>query len=311
MTQALTVGLVARIFINMPVWAAQHIGAFEREGLEVTAEVLYGVQNVTDAVRTRRVDIGIGTPESVLSDPGGPDGLVIVAGNARKLNNGLIAARGITSVEQLRGRTIGVSHAQEGTALLVAEMLASYGLRSGVDYQIKAIGVASKRWEEIQQGTLDAGLQTPPDKYIGEDEGYANLGDISDYVPDYQFTTVNVRRDWAAQSADALTAFLRALAASTQWLYDEPAAAVELAGAVLQTIPDYAQRDYDHFIRTASLPADLSLSPAGMAKVVQVMGKAGTLASGTRADDRVDLSYLNAATPHATTPNSATTAATL
>ena len=96
MTQPLTVGLVAPIFNNMPVWAADHLGLFADAGLAVTAKVLYGVQNVTSAIKDGSTGIGLGTPEGVLSDPDGA--LVMVAGNASKLANGLIARRGIDTV---------------------------------------------------------------------------------------------------------------------------------------------------------------------------------------------------------------------
>jgi NitT/TauT family transport system substrate-binding protein len=293
MTQPLTVGLVAPIFTNMPVWAADHLGLFADAGLTVTAKVLYGVQNVTNATRDGSAEIGLGTPESVLSDPDGA--LVIVAGNASKLANGLIARRGIDTVADLQGSIVGVSHLTEGTALLATEMLAAHGLEVGSDYRLEAMGVASARWEAIQSGALDAGLQTPPHKYIAEDEGYPNLGEISDYVPDYQFTTVNVRADWARSHEEALRGFLSALSRATQWLYDQPDAATELAAEAMATTPDYAGRDYRHFAAARSLAPDLALSPPGMAKVIEVMHAAGTLPDG---DDswraRIDLSYLPA-----------------
>jgi NitT/TauT family transport system substrate-binding protein len=296
MTRALTVGLVAPIFINMPVWAADHLGLFADAGLAVTAKVLYGVQNVTTATQDGTVEIGLGTPEGVLSDDSAI--LVIVAGNACKLSNGLIARRGIDTVADLRGSTVGVSHLTEGTALLATEMLAAHGLQAGSDYRLEAIGVASARWEAIQSGDLDAGLQTPPHKYIAEDQGYPSLGEISDYVPDYQFTTVNVRAAWAQRHPETLRAFLAALSQATQWLYEEPDAATDLAAQVMATTPDYASRDYQHFAATRSLAPDLALSAAGMAKVVDVMRAAGTLpaddgdAAGWRA--RIDLSFLPA-----------------
>jgi len=143
MTQSLTVGLVAPIFNNMPVWAAENLGLFAEASLTVTAKVLYGVQNVTSATLDGSVEIGLGTPEGVLSDPDGT--LVIVGGNARKLANALIARRGIATIADLRGAVVGVSHATEGTALLVTEMLAAHGLRAGRDYRLEAIGVASAR----------------------------------------------------------------------------------------------------------------------------------------------------------------------
>jgi NitT/TauT family transport system substrate-binding protein len=292
MTQSLTVGLVAPIFNNMPVWTAEHLGLFADAGLTVTAKVLYGVQNVTSATRDGSVEIGLGTPEGVLSDPAGA--LIIVGGNARKLANALIARRGIATIADLRGATVGVSHATEGTALLVTEMLAAHGLRAGRDYQLEAIGVASARWEAIQSGKLDAGLQTPPHKYLAQDQGYPDLGEISAYVPDYQFTTVNVRADWAAAHQETLRAFLAALARATRWLYDEPEAATDLAARALATTPDYARRDYEHFATSRSLTTDLTLSEPGMAKVVEVMRAAGTLPgpddAGWRA--RIDLSLL-------------------
>jgi ABC-type nitrate/sulfonate/bicarbonate transport system substrate-binding protein len=289
MTQ-LAVGLVAPIFNNMPVWAAGQLGLFADAGLAVTATVLYGVQNVTSATQDGSVDVGFGTPEGVLGNP--EHTLTIVAGNARKLANGLIARRGLTSVTDLRGGTVGVSHLSEGTALLATEMLGAHGLQPGEDYQLKAIGVASARWELIQRGELDAGLQTPPHKYIAEDEGYPNLGEIADYVPDYQFTTLNVRKDWAHQHGDELRAFLSALARATQWLYDEPVAATALATEVLGTTPEYARRDYEHFASSRSLTPDLALSDAGMAKVIEVMHRAGTLAEDADWQQQVDLSYL-------------------
>jgi NitT/TauT family transport system substrate-binding protein len=292
-TQPLTVGLVAPIFTNMPVWAADHLGLFADAGLAVTAKVLYGVQNVTSATKDGSAEIGLGTPEGVLSDPDGA--LVIVAGNASKLANGLIARRGIDTVADLRGCTVGVSHLTEGTALLATEMLAAHGLTAGSDYRLAAMGVASARWEAIQSGALDAGLQTPPHKYVAEDEGYPNLGEISDYVPDYQFTTVNVRADWARGHRETLRGFLGALARSTRWLYDEPRAAAELAAQVMATSPDYAGRDYRHFVSARSLAPDLALSTAGMAKVVEVMRAADTLPGDNDSwRARIDLSYLPA-----------------
>jgi NitT/TauT family transport system substrate-binding protein len=298
MTDQLTVGIVAPVFNNLPVWAGQELGWFGQAGLTVTANVLYGVQNVTTAVLDGSADIGIGTPEGVLSDPDAA--LLMVGGNASKLANALITRPGIRTIAELRGRTIGVSHPREGTALLAREMLAAHGLEAGKDYEIRAAGVASARWEAIQSGELDAGLQTAPHKYIAEDAGYPNLGDISDYVPDYQFTTFNVRVDWVPAHEDQLRRFLAVVSRATQWLYDEPADAVRLAEQAMKTTPEYAQRDYDHFRAHRSLDPCLRLSPAGMTKVVEVMRAAGTLPHETRWQDRTDVGYLPVTTEGAT-----------
>ena len=290
---SLTIGLIAPIFNNMPVWAADRLGYFAEAGLEVAVEVLFGVQNVTTALKDGRLDLGVGTPESVLSDRGDP-ALRIVGANARTLANGLIARKEIRSVADLRGGTVGVSHPREGTALLATEMLRRHGLEAGRDYEIRAIGVASARWEAIQRGELDAGLQTPPHRYLAEDLGYPNLGEIADYVPDYQFATLNVRAEWIAQDPATVRAVLSALSRATRWMAEEPDATVALAAEVLDTTTDYARRDYAHFAATRSLTPDLVPSEAGMAKVRSVMRAAGTLPDDVDPAARVDLSLLPA-----------------
>lgn len=291
MPAPLTIGLIARIFNNMPAWAADRLGYFAQAGLEVDVEVLHGVQNVTTALKDGRLYLGIGTAEGVLSDRGEP-ALRIVGANARTLANGLIARKEIRSIPDLRGRTVGVSHPREGTALLVAEMLGRHGMTAGRDYEIRAIGVASARWEAIQRGELDAGLQTPPHKYLAEDLGYPNLGEIADYVPDYQFATLNVRAESIRVDPGTLRAVLSALSRATRWMAEEPDATVELATEVLDTTVDYARRDYAHFAATRSLTPDLLPSEAGMAEVLTVMRAGGTLPDDVDPASRIDLSLL-------------------
>jgi hypothetical protein len=78
-------------------------------------------------------------------------------------------------------------------------------------------------------------------------------------------------------------------------MYDSPDAAVTIAAREMKTSHDYARRDLDDALARRSLPTDLSLSEAGMRKVVAVMRAAGTLATDDPAD-RINLSYLHAST---------------
>ena len=140
--------------------AAQELGSFGEAGLG-------DGRLPTGAERDQRVvdgsaDIGIGTPEGASATPRN-------AGHGRRqrreLANALITRREITSVEGLRGATIGVSHAREGTALLAREMLAAHGLQPG-DYEIKAMGVASavvrrSRAGRPRRGPADRPAQVP------------------------------------------------------------------------------------------------------------------------------------------------------
>ncbi|WP_375399458.1 ABC transporter substrate-binding protein [uncultured Amnibacterium sp.] len=289
----LDVSLVAPVFNNVPLWVADRLGRFADAGLDVRIDVLFGVENVSRSLLDGSTQIAIGTPESVLSLTS-PSELIIVGGNASKLSNALIARRGIGSIGELRGGVIGVSHTSEGTGLLVREMMSANGLHHLEDYELRSIGVASRRWEAILDGTIDAGLQTSPHRYLAEQLGFPSLGQIADYVPDYQFTTINVRRDWAETHADALRRFTRCVSWATAWMSEHREATIAIASDRVSSTEEHAALDYDHFRATGSLQPDLQLSAAGMANVVRLMDRAGTLRAGTPEEQarRIDLSYL-------------------
>jgi hypothetical protein len=121
MSNRLKVAPAARIFNNLPVWAAREFGYYSDAGIEGTIDVLFSGGKVGDALRSG-VDAAAGTPESVLGDTSDPQELLIVGGNAGKVANRLVARRGIERIEDLRGGTTGVFHPTEGTALLVTEL---------------------------------------------------------------------------------------------------------------------------------------------------------------------------------------------
>ena len=294
---SLKVGVVPRTFFYVPFWAAQRQGFFSQEGLRAEGIIFNSVSKLTDGIKDGSLDIGIGTPEGVIQDveAGGP--LRIVAGNANKLTHSLIALKKYRRIEELRGAVLGVASLDEGTAFIMHEMMARHGLMFPRDYTLKAVGGAPTRWKALQEGTIDAGLQAIPLNYIAADAGYPNLGDATAYVPDYQFTTINIRRDWAARHGDALVRFLKAMIRGTRWMYANREAAVALTADEMRIGPRDAERGWRDFTSQQILPGDLGVSLPGMAKVIEIMGRAGSLrpTPETRPERYLDLSFLHSA----------------
>lgn len=280
---ALKVGMVSRTFFYVPFWAAQRQGFFAQEGLRVEGTIFNSVS--------------VATPEGVIQDVETGGQLRIVAGNANKLTHFLIALKKHRRIEDLKGGALGVASVDEGTAFIMHEMMAKHGLKYPGDYTLRAVGGAPARWKALQEGTIDAGLQAIPFNYIAEDAGYPNLGDATAYVPEYQFTTINVRRDWSASHTDALVRFLKALIRGTQWMYANKEAAVGLTAEETRISRPYAERGWQYFTARQILPVDLDVSRRGMEKVIEVMGRAGSIrvAPDTRPEKYLDLSFLRQA----------------
>ena len=124
-----------------------------------------------------------------------------------------------------------------------------------------------------------------------------NLGDAIDYVPDWQFVSINVNSQWAAANRDVLVRFLRAMLRGTDWLYANRAAASAIAARELPAPLHHAERAWDFFTGTDALTRDSSVNLKGLAQVIATLKETGLLARDAPADPAfyIDDSYLREA----------------
>jgi ABC-type nitrate/sulfonate/bicarbonate transport system substrate-binding protein len=295
MPEKIAAGLVSRTYFNMPLWAAQEHGFFADQGLEVTGTI-FGNESQVPPLLDGRFQVFIGSPELAIQNQaeGGP--IRIVAGNAGKLVHSLIARAPFKRVEDLRSRVIGIFTDKEGTFFHVKAMLAAHELNYPGDYQVKHTGGVPPRHKALLAGEIDAGLQSVPWNYLAEDEGMNNLGDVIDYVPDWQFVSINVNSEWAAKNRDVLVRFLRAMLRGNEWLYANRAAASAIAARELPASIAHAERAWDFFTSTDALTRDASVNLKGLAQVIATLKETGLLAKAAADDPKVyvDDSYLKA-----------------
>jgi ABC-type nitrate/sulfonate/bicarbonate transport system substrate-binding protein len=296
MPDKIAAGLVSRTYFNMPLWAAQQHGFFADEGLDVVGTI-FGNESQVPPLLDGRFQVFIGSPELAIQNQaeGGP--LRIVAGNAGKLVHSLIARAPFRRVEDLRGRMIGIFTDKEGTFFHVKAMLAAHGLNYPGDYEVKHTGGVPPRHKALLAGEIDAGLQSVPWNYVAEEAGMNNLGEASDYVPDWQFVSVNVNGQWAAANRELLVRFLRTIRRGTQWLYANRAASSIIAARELPAPLHHAERAWDFFTGTNALTRDTSVNASGLAAVIATLKKTGLLARDAPADPAyyIDDTYLRAA----------------
>jgi ABC-type nitrate/sulfonate/bicarbonate transport system substrate-binding protein len=296
MPDKLAVGLVSRTYFNMPLWIGVEHGYFADESIEIDTTI-FGNASQVEPLLDGKFHIFIGSPEAAVQNAatGGP--LRIVAGNCGKLVHSLIARAPFKRVEDLRGGMIGIFNFKEGTFFHVKTMLAAHGLHYPADYKVKETGGVPPRHKALLAGEIDAGLQSVPWNYVAEEAGMNNLGEASDYMPDWQFVSVNVNGQWAAANRELLVRFLRAIRRGTQWLYANRAASSIIAARELPAPLHHAERAWDFFTGTNALTRDTSVNPSGLAAVIATLKKTGLLARDAPADPAyyIDDTYLRAA----------------
>ena len=206
----LRVGGGAVGFNWLPVIAADRQGVFARRNLAVDIKRLGAVDKATAAVKNGELDLVITPPEGAIRDCANGGDLRIIAGNVNRLPLSLIANPRIRRIEDLRGARLGTSSLTEGTALYTMEVLRRHGLNYPGDYEFAVVGVHPARWKALQEGTIDAAVQLIPLNFVGEDSGYSNLGEVTDYIPEIVFTGLIVDRVAAESRRDQIVAFLSA-----------------------------------------------------------------------------------------------------
>ncbi len=296
MADKIVVGLVSRTYFNMPLWIAADMGYFAEEGLEVSS-VLFGNASQVEPLLDGSYQFVIGSPESIITNAaeGGP--LRIVSGNTGQLVHSLIARAPFKRIEALKGATIGILSTHEGVFFHVKAMLAAHGLHYPGDYQTKVIGGVPPRHQALLEGSIDAGAQSVPWNFVAVKEGMNNFGELVDYVPDWQFVSVNANSQWAAANPALVEGFLRALARGTEWFYANRAGSSAIAARELPSPLDLAELAWDHFTGTNAMTRDMSPNLAGLKKAIAILIEDKLLAADAPADPAyyVEDRYLRAA----------------
>jgi len=267
----------------LPVIAADRQGMFARRDLAVEIRRLGAVDKATAAVKNGELDLVITPPEGAIRDCADGGNLRIIAGNVNRLPLSLIANPRIRRIEDLRGGRLGTSSLTEGTALYTMEVLRQHGLTYPGDYEFAVVGVHPARWKALQAGTIDAAVQLIPLNFVAEDAGYANLGEVTDYIPEIVFTALVVDHVAASRRRQHIVAFLRGIMEATRWVYD-PAndqALLDMTKELTQAEGKYGRQALEYMRAKKVFSPDLAIPETAFAKSIELMQKAGL------ADDRL------------------------
>jgi NitT/TauT family transport system substrate-binding protein len=291
------VGIVAPAYVCAPLWIAQRLGMLERVGIRATAQICGTTDGTTEAARSGAVQLALTAPEGAIVDSMTGGRLQVVAGLTNRPPLSLVAQARYRSIEDLRGARIGTSSLTEGTCHIVEEMLAAHGLVRGRDYEFALAGAHPQRWEALQSGTIDAALQLIPFDYIAEEAGFSNLGAAATYVPEFAFSTVVVRGDWAQAHRDVVVRFLTALLDAVAWLYMNVDEAASIAADESNTDLRHALRACRELAGQGAIPRDLEISQNALARTIESMRASGVMPEHAPRGpaSAIDRSYLESA----------------
>src|SRR5437667_6137713 len=161
----------ARSGASWPLWMAKEGGYYRKYGMDV--EMVFGVHPAPIAA----ILSGYAVMTSTGSDPGvlavaQAASLVLTGSFLNKGTFALVAAKNLTSMQQLAGKKIGVGRVGDPPYYFSISLLEKFGL-SVKDIQWVSTGVdAATRAAALQSGQIDAALVTAPSYFRLEAAGF-------------------------------------------------------------------------------------------------------------------------------------------
>jgi ABC-type nitrate/sulfonate/bicarbonate transport system substrate-binding protein len=291
---------ITRTVFYVPLWVAMHRGFLKDEGLDVDVTFFDNAGRTDEMLRTGEMQFVLRSPEAAMMDAYRGGTLRVIAGGVSKLPHFVIAQPWIKTLDQLRGANFGVLSAKEGTTYIVQDIAKAAGL-TPADYKISVVGGSPTRWKLLKEGKIDVGLQPIPNSYEAEAAGFTNLGSAINFVPNWQFTAVNVDEKWAEPHRDIVVRFLRGLQRGRDFMRNDPLESAKIAAQELDTKLDLAVRMLADVEKYDMLDGRTALNMPGLQRIFETLLQSGDIAADRKFDANLftDVSYWEESHPEA------------
>jgi NitT/TauT family transport system substrate-binding protein len=172
---------VAGPAINMVYsFVARDAGLWQKHGIEARVVIFEAGSILAQAALSGEVKLSISSgPATIASRTQGAD-TVMVAACVNTLPYSIVAAKGITKWDQLKGKKVAISRFGSGTDTAVRMVLKKFGLDPAKDVTIVQIGTQPNRIQALSAGAIDATIVSPPLDLAAKKQGYQILVNIAE-----------------------------------------------------------------------------------------------------------------------------------
>ncbi|HLH27205.1 MAG TPA: ABC transporter substrate-binding protein [Chloroflexota bacterium] len=269
---------------SLPIFAARDGGFFERNGLDVETLLLTSDRAMA-AVASGEIHYvgGVGPASVAATALGLPLRAVWVTASSPAYT--VFARPDIRTVDELRGKRIGVP-AIGGTAAVVTGMaLKHYGLEMGRDVTVTQLEGDALITESLRSGVIDAAPLGAPFSLTVRQEGFTPLVDVAALVQMPQGgLSATVQK--LTQDRDEVRRVVRALEQAQQWVLQQPDDAITMIQTTLNTDRAVAQGTYEELVPTYQGKG--LVTREGIDNILQAVRDEGRIGADVRYEDVAD-----------------------
>jgi ABC-type nitrate/sulfonate/bicarbonate transport system substrate-binding protein len=192
-----------------PIWVAKAARLFEKQGLDLNLVYIPGGPRSIMSLLGGSVQFvnHSGMPALEAYQRGADTALI--ASSTNRLEHAVLVQKNITSVEQLRGKVLGISTLGSLTDILMREGLRLNGL-SEKDVTIIPLGDEGARLSGLQTGRVQGSIMSGVQRLTATKMGFRPLIDFAKLPIEVSGSSILVRRSYAIKNPDITLRFLKA-----------------------------------------------------------------------------------------------------
>lgn len=274
----------AVISVTVSIWpaiVAKEKGFFAEEGINLDIVNSGASSRALQQVAAGAAAIGSSSMVDTVRAIEGGAGVEVFINSLAVGTHSLIAAKGIKSVADLKGKRVMTGGVGDITNLWWYAMARHFGLDPKKDVELLFSGSTPARLSALASGGVDATVLSTPQSFTAIEQGLSDLGPVAPYLGEFPMMIWHVNKTWATANEAVLVAFVRAHNKGVRYLVDpknRQEVSEILAKASSSSVED-ALKTWDVCVKINAFVADGSVSDAAVMRVAETLAASGDIKS--------------------------------
>lgn len=268
---------------NLPVWVAMDRGLFEKEGLKVTFDVTHGsFEQIRDlmegkyAFATTSIDNIVAYTEGQGRAKYDNFDLVAIGGVHSGMNS-VVSRPEVKTFADIKGKAVAVDAVTSGYATVLYQILKNKGLEKDKDYSVVSVGGTGARVKAMTENKASMAIISSPSDMQLKKKGFNILADAATEIGAYQGSVYAVRRSYAKEHEKQAQAFMRAVVAGHDFVFNNKAGAIEVLKNHTKGLSDEQLDDlYTRMTGPGGLNPKADVNEKGVEMVLRLRSVYGT-----------------------------------
>ena len=282
------IGYPSLSFRQSNVWVAKEMGLFNKYGLEVEPILFRGGQVATQALVSGDPPIvNIGT---VVQATIQGHNLALVAAVENKYDLIVFTRPGITRLEELRGKRIGITGFNSATHY--ASIIVARHIKADVkELSLIPAGLDTERIASVTTGVLDATYVATSAAPLARKAGLTEIVSVGDLGVEVQGNGFATSRAYIASNRDTVKSALKGFVEAIYFVYANKKETQQVFAKYMRTNnPDVLEDSYNGYVK--SIPKKPYPTLKGIQFMLDVLSPQLPQAKNFKPEQFVDLSFL-------------------